>query len=868
MRRSILDWVSGTMSDATCAIILTHNIDFLFLQSILQPRLRKIGHPKLTVFADAECAVGSYQQQEQFLSGLGRDYRVVPVDMGVGRRFHPKALLLAGPTKATLAVGSGNLTHGGWSANQEIWATFETDQGDAAYIAGFRNYLETVQTLTGNDGLVGQEISDAFDPNVNVWVSELPEPQGLIGAPNDQSILERLIELIGDDIQAATICAPYFDPDGAALTEIAKRINVPIRTLVQKGRVGLSSDAAAGLPDNVDMVSIDTDPPRFIHAKLYAFDRGAVTSLVSGSANISRAALLSTEAWGNAELVALQEVGNEQTDEIFAELIVQDEPPVFPAAPPSDEWEIPTTPVRILKVRFYEGLLSIKFKVDGIPIALSLLTDDGNRKDLSEWSDDGQVSVSCPRCPRSVRLGCKFDDGREELSAPLWVNDEASLGKPVPERRLTAKLIESMEAGSLSAGGMVEILLLLNQHLRYPVSQAQRTNQNTTVQDTTGGRSYGVDEVFAEGFGKPSADISNRPSGGFSQSTFLATFAAYFSLSSPETEPPPEQGSGNGQEPDTPEPEDEATIEAREAERRKRRQDRIEEGVRLRKKLLSAFDAVAQAMKSDEFIDGRPPERLGADITATALLIRKYLIDEIISEDDYAKVTEDLWLILFFGSKNEPSVLDRLDAMGAEDGQENTVQAIASPKLTAALTIWCSHNWDSNEPFAVKFRFAAMLLAARFPWLVSNDQPDDIHAELRRLSRAMQMGAGFESLNAAWVDWLRAGQAFSEFERAAHQWTARELAQMISVKEVKAGELLWQASELCVSDMIYQRQPSTKAIVMPLRGGADKMIVGNWLVPVGELINQGQAFDMHDGARLHLQKIIAEIDDLQSRDSD
>ena len=121
MRQNLLDWMGTAITDVTSAIILTHNIDFLFLQSVVLPRLRRLGYPKLIVFADAMCASASFQQQHQLLSGIGRECRVVAVDMGAGRRFHPKAFFLASPTHAALAVGSGNLTHGGWSANHEIW---------------------------------------------------------------------------------------------------------------------------------------------------------------------------------------------------------------------------------------------------------------------------------------------------------------------------------------------------------------------------------------------------------------------------------------------------------------------------------------------------------------------------------------------------------------------------------------------------------------------------------------------------------------------------------------------------------------------------------------------------------------------------
>ena len=111
--------------DATTQmVILTHNIEFLFIESLLLTAARKGGNPSLTVFADAQCAAGSYVRERQQLTQLGRRYRVTPVQMQPGFRFHPKALFLSGPESATLIVGSGNLTFGGWQDNAEVWCQF------------------------------------------------------------------------------------------------------------------------------------------------------------------------------------------------------------------------------------------------------------------------------------------------------------------------------------------------------------------------------------------------------------------------------------------------------------------------------------------------------------------------------------------------------------------------------------------------------------------------------------------------------------------------------------------------------------------------------------------------------------------------
>lgn len=36
-------------------IVLTHNIDFIFIQTVVLKFLKKMGSPSLTIFADAQC---------------------------------------------------------------------------------------------------------------------------------------------------------------------------------------------------------------------------------------------------------------------------------------------------------------------------------------------------------------------------------------------------------------------------------------------------------------------------------------------------------------------------------------------------------------------------------------------------------------------------------------------------------------------------------------------------------------------------------------------------------------------------------------------------------------------------------------------
>ena len=861
MKRNVLEWISSTMTDATSAVVLTHNIDFLFLQSILRPRLRKCGNPQLTIFADAMCADNSYRQQRHLLDGLGRDYRVVRVDMGTGRRFHPKAIFLAGPNKAALTVGSGNLTHGGWSANCEIWTNYESDEDGLPAITAFRGYLKTVIELIPKSEHISEETLAAFNSTANTWATNLPEPRGLLGSPGERPILDRLIEIAGHEVSQIDLCAPYFDPDGEALSTLSRGMAVPVKTWLQQKHVGLSEAAAATLPYNVELIGIDTDPSRFIHAKLYSFTRPGSVLFVSGSANISRAALMADRTWGNAELVTVQELSTEQAEEVLSELKLQGSVLELPRTPPSDEWEISTLPLQILTAHYAAGALEITLRSDTKITRLEIIIEDRERKLWDDYQIDKVVRIHLGKCPRFITLHCTFDTGEEVSSHPMWVDDEDSLSISVPERRITAKLADAVEAGSISARGMLEIFQLLYLHLKQPVRRvipiAAEQNQGTTKV----GPSYTLEDVFSDSFTQPKGNSTLNLPGRLSESDFLRVFSAYFSIGN--------MGIGGDEHETTAlyQDDDEALdIDGQEKIGNEKTNEEViklqakhkkaEESVRLRNKLMSALENVVTAMSAEEFINSRSPERLGADVAATALLLRKGFVDEIISDEDFANITQRLWTVLFFGSKGDAGMIAKYLDSCSPDERISFISAITSPRLSAALLLWCFPNWIDDSTHGIKFRFSAMLLAAKLSWLVCGGTSDEIRVELRRLYRAIPLAIDYETLDETWTNLVRAGSAFNEFEKVAGAWEAKDLAAMVTRDYVKHGELLWQASEFCVADGNYQREQIARAVVRPLTGANQKTFIGNWLVPVSELLREQNPLAMDGSARSHLLGIV------------
>src|SRR5687767_2834517 len=109
MREDLIKLIAG-QKKLTSIFIATFNIDFVFIENIVLRELRKCGYPTLTILADADEVNRSFASQGRWISRVGRRYRVVPIRMEPGFRFHPKAVMLSGPDYAQLLVGSGNLT--------------------------------------------------------------------------------------------------------------------------------------------------------------------------------------------------------------------------------------------------------------------------------------------------------------------------------------------------------------------------------------------------------------------------------------------------------------------------------------------------------------------------------------------------------------------------------------------------------------------------------------------------------------------------------------------------------------------------------------------------------------------------------------
>lgn len=777
---NVLQRMVDASKRATTAVVLTHNIDFIFAQAILVNRLRKSGAPRLTVFADAGCAAASFNRQSEIADRVGRTYRVIPVDLGVGRRFHPKAIFLAGEEGARLAIGSGNLGHGGWSNNREIWTYFDFPGEGGPAIAAFRDYLEKICGMAGVSDAVRATVLDPF--RSAAWAADLPGPDRLFELPADTPLMDRMLSQLKEPPASFDMMAPYFDPKGAAVNELANRLGVPMRVLIQHGKEGLTSKAAAKLPSSARIVGITpgAGERRTIHAKLYAARYSNHVVISVGSANCSRAALLRSDN-GNAELMAVSHLSNAEYEELLSGIQISDSPLDLPETAPNDDWdEIESPPVRVLSASFDAGLLVLRCAFAGgdTPAEIRVVLHAATLIAVADDTGSYRLSVPDP----GARLRVEIDTAAGAVrSAPMWIDHEAELRVGRPEFDVQTRLAGN--EGTISPEGLIDIFTLVVEHCKSPVPWVGTRG----TKSASSAIEYNLEDVFSAGFGRRSyAPVSGR---GYLTTDEWSLMNDYFRLGgSTRRNRDPSDDSTDDSDGTAPEPKELRTpakpLEPTQVQ-----------------KLARLIDRAVSSMSSIAFLESRPPPRLAADIRTVALLLgiarRREGMDKARVDNASAK----LFHALFVGNGSRP-LLDLY-----VEAHPEAPALMQSSDLTAAMTLWIADLINKPEA-GTWFKFAATRLAAAHPWLTLGD--DDTIESLERLS--VHVASLAEALPDLWLSWVQGGAAIRELMKRLTD--PSELLATVTRPRIYSGEIVWIGNQFAVAEADFDRKSNASFFLL------------------------------------------------------
>jgi len=237
----------------------------------------------------------------------GRMYDIEPVSVDTGC-FHPKIVLLANKDDAHVIVGSGNLTFSGWGRNLECF-----DHLHASFAAdAFHDLSDFFRQLAGSPRARHSAQQGCLQ------AAEILDRNAGIGSSNDairvlhnlQTPMITQIAGIASSLEGAqrvTIASPYYDQ--IAVPELCKELGVShVQLHAHPGGTveGQASNWPLQQSDYVQPIQLnwlDEYRDRPLHAKLLEVVCKRGRLLVSGSANATRAALLSH---GNIEVCTVR----------------------------------------------------------------------------------------------------------------------------------------------------------------------------------------------------------------------------------------------------------------------------------------------------------------------------------------------------------------------------------------------------------------------------------------------------------------------------------------------------------------------------------------------------------------------------------
>ena len=857
-RANVIDLVAKDFKAAKTAIVLTHNIDFLFVESMLLSRLRAIGHPQLTIFADAACASQSYQDQHKLIERLGSQYRVVPIDLGNARRFHPKAFFLCDPDRAVLAVGSGNATHGGWSANQEVWSDFSSDTDGGPALSAFREYLDIILGYVPEAENVRETSAQAFADDTNLWARDLPPPGLIAYTPRSETMIQQITSFAGTGIESIDIVSPYFDPEAAALTHLSTLAKEGVRAYLQPRHAGLSSDLLHRLPGNVRQGTIeDVEEERrhkFIHAKAYVVKTPGESTICIGSANCSRAALMADASWGNAEIMALKRLPTEEIEEMFSGFLLTEGAPELPETHPSEDWEIAQSDLRILAAHHENGQLVIHYKSSKPPARLFITSD--------VWAGPLETFKTAPtraffsinhRC-ETVRLHAIFNNDHEAVSAPAWIDHEDALRIGSAARSLRGRLETGTNEGGLTGDGFLKILELFDLHVQQPVSRRSKLGRRKDKTEESG-QTFTEDDIYAHDFGKPSSISEQSAPHGFRDTDTLALFLSFFQTRDERSS----RGTGSPGQSDEDQEDDTQEAQVHGATQQS---GEIEKFGKRIERLLSKIEL---ALSKPEFTTNRPPSRLSADISFVALLMVKALQDGFISHEFFHDRTIRIWRVLFLGHEAGtgaiPTHLESLD----ETERTTFVDEFRDPQLSAAMALWSMMERQTNEsnPY---FRFAAAQLAAQHPWLAQGGPPDEIVDALDEIAMKLLPAKDDLNLHDCWRVWVQEAHAIDALTSALQGKTQKELAELSPRSNFEAGEIVWQTGhEFCALHLACNRATQKKAELRPIHRTALVKVKSDFVAPIADII--ATEINVSDRVKAQLNEMIQMINRSGKTDS-
>jgi HKD family nuclease len=842
-------------------VILTHNIDFLFLQSILLNALKSCGHPSLTVFADAQCVRETFPIQAKLISGLGSRFRVIPVTMHPGYRFHPKAIFLAGDSDATLFVGSGNLTFGGLRQNAEIWKKFDTNAGDFAEINSFRQYLESLTNRVALGDRVRDELFQIYAGNDNEWVNSLAGEGNLISRVSGEPTIFQQIKnaLPQQTFTKITVITPYFDEKAEAIIAISESFpSVPINVLIQSKRSTLLKEAADKLPEKISIKNIEFkrenhDSEPFLHAKMFAFFTPDEVWVFAGSANSSKAALLSEGQYGNAEMMAYEAMSHSVFEEsVLTEILINDDAPeLISKEDLHDENQPNNHGGFITAARFENFKIDVVYKLPQEARITNLLLNDENYE--FETTSNNQLVAKSDLKPETIQI--IFDhDGLQYKTPLMWVDDEVALSSTSKGRDLLDRVRTHARANKpIQLEDWSLIAELFAKDFSYKTPRELRMQNAGMPRDDSNNTKYvPKQDIFSNSYESMIQTAKPSRLGGEDVNIFALISNVYgkeFQTSevSVENNSPTQSTHTKGKSDNVLDNEDVDQQENIDITGHVSPPPEEPISKNQIKKAHAAAEAIRLGLTNDELLAIRQPSRLAKDIQIAGLLLRKALSKNWISKEQFFDISLDVWSSLFLTTKNSPGVgWVSLRYRDAHD-KDIFIASLRSPELSAVLYVWLKAiDFSKLTDIRSKRFYASVLMSiGRCQWLWYDEIDNEKffnHLERIYIESPCDESSDFllGDIQKERLLLLKQATSLARLESVISRegLNPSEIKSILQTRTIEEGELLWQGSKrgLCITAESSYKKENVKCFSLQ-EANSEVHFRSNLLIPLIDLLH-------------------------------
>ncbi|MDX3354820.1 hypothetical protein PV703_16210 [Streptomyces sp. ME01-24h] len=487
--RPILELFTG---GAEALWATTYTMDLALFNEFL---LARLGEPPLNiaVLADHQRLTTSLAripaERVDTLAPVNRRWLLRGVR--ISGAFHPKSYLAVTGNRATLLVGSGNLSAGGLDDGRESFTTFRsgTPVGDAA-IDTWRSWMRRLVGIVGDTTLAArfQHLVGQIPPAAGA-TQHLPSP---LLHNLETPIAGQLVAVVresGARVSELWLAAPFYDVNAIAVGALLDALKPKKVKLFVTGSTSVNGERLAEklAVSGAGVSVVAYEPDQFVHAKLIGVLAGPRAWLLSGSANLSSAALRLTHATqGNIELAVLAPLDADEVRSAFV------------------------PPGMTVREHSLRALTSLSFRTDPEPEppAVQLVTatalPDGRVEIATEppwrdgWllddltcrqpltaGDNGRAVTAGPLAGRLVQL---LDADEQVLSNHVIVDDPTALAAMLIKNsaRSNADLPPELHGADLDTP-LGRALVLLHRNLAMDVSElATTTGTGAEARDEPG----------------------------------------------------------------------------------------------------------------------------------------------------------------------------------------------------------------------------------------------------------------------------------------------------------------------------------------------------------------------------------------------